>query len=243
MLNLFLSLTLSIHLRREVNPIVCTDPFCGFREGYDLFWKLFNPMKAIRTKSCPKITPLLKLDLDRYLNGSWYVQMQQVNDYQPKNKLYCVQADYLKRQDELIDIVNSASLNAVNGSFTRSKGICAKQVNDKIEGLLAIGSCRIFNLGLDYFAGPYWIIDYRPRSDNERELEWAIVLGGVPTLKDLDGTCTTPLKGINEAGLWLLTRNRQPRPKLLKEMISSLKEKGITTKYLLPVKQKGCLSQ
>ena len=129
--------------------------------------------------------------------------MQQVNDYQPKNKLFCVTADYRKRSDDLIGVVNSANTDSINGTLTRSTGICAKSVTPKIEGLLSVGSCQLYQLGLDYFTGPYWIIDYQP------EKECVIVMGGVPTLLDLDGSCTTPLQGMNGAGLLV---NDPPSP-------------------------------
>jgi len=68
-------------------------------------------------------------------------------------------------------------------------------------------------------AGPYWVIAY-----DEKE-GYALVSGGPPTIEGKDGKCQTG-KGVNDAGLWIFTREQKRDDALLEKVRGLAEAKG-----------------
>ena len=66
-----------------------------------------------------------------------------------------------------------------------------------------------------------------------------IYQSGQPKIKYSDG-CTTSTKFVNDAGLWLFTRQQTPPAKLINFMLNKTKSLGFTLQKLNYVKQEGC---
>ena len=190
---------------------------------------------------CPYIPPIQHFNTSEYIRATWYIQQQQITDYQPKESLFCV-AQTLNQSNKkilfysgkVIDVYNYGNLNEVNGSPENYKNttLCARQPNQRQPSQLINAPCFLPNI----LAGPYWIIAVGP---NNTHYEWAIISGGPPTVKYPDGNCSTSLKGVNGSGLWLFTRERNGI-KYIPKMRSILINLGYTTSQLLDVNQTNC---
>ena len=134
---------------------------------------------------------------------------------------------------KVISVYNYANYNKTNGvNLNNSTILCAgnqAKVNPKNYWLLLVFT--------QLLAGPYWVLAAGPSSDN---YEWAVVIGGQPTLRVSNTTCTTKLSGINNSGLWIFSRKPIICPSLLKNIRMLLESRGISTDYLLDVVQEGC---
>lgn len=182
-----------------------------------------------------------RVNLTEYIRKTWYIQKQQINGYQPRNSLNCVLATYNIDtyskvpffNKTVLSVYNYANINGVNGLNENNGSIlCARVKNDTQPEKLLVAPCFLPNL----FGGPYWIVAAGPISNN---YEWSIVIGGQPTVKYND-TCTTKEYGINNSGLWLLSRERQLNKTKLDYLYRILRSKNITTSRLLDVNQTGC---
>ena len=69
--------------------------------------------------------------------------------------------------------------------------------------------------------------------------EWAVVMGGEPSVKWDDG-CTTKEEGTNGAGLWLFSRTPTASKKAMAAMHELLKSKGIARSRLHAVPHAKC---
>ena len=237
---IIMSLIQAQHLRPNYNNNECGGPFCGMKEGFNLFRDLLLPF-PIRNPprngdECPVISPVPYLDLFRYTNYPWYVQMIGRNNQRQKD-LYCLTTTYQRRLDGLIDISYRGRINNINGTVIRSNSLCAKQLNPRIGGQLGIQSCYLFYLGFDNLAQPYWILDHDPYYN------WIIIISGQPNIKTPNGRCSPNFrspKGYIGSGIWLLTRNPVPFSGTIPHMLSRLRLKGISPLNLTPVHQRGC---
>jgi apolipoprotein D and lipocalin family protein len=102
------------------------------------------------------------VDLDRYL-GTWY----EIASYPAWFQRGCtaVTAEYGRREDGLISVVNSCRKGSLDGKLKRSKGR-ARVVDETTNAKLKVSF-------FGPFWGDYWIIDLDP------DYRWAVV--GVPS--------------------------------------------------------------
>ena len=123
----------------------------------------------------------------------------------------------------------------MNGPNTNKNNmtLCARAVNATDSSRLAVAPCFLPNI----LAGPYWVLGIGEAKDGT--YEWAVVIGGEPTVQHDDG-CTTKEEGTNGAGLWLFTRARVAPKAALAKMHALLESKGVARSRLHPVAQKGC---
>lgn len=201
------------------------------------------------SNKCPDMSEkVVDLNLEEYLRASWYVQEQQIVDYQPVESNYCVSASYnIDDKSKLrfsffsgtvVSVYNYGNTGGVNGKaandFTTDDALvlCARVPDAKQPGKLLVAPCFLPN----WLAGDYWVIAAGPSRDN---YEWAIVSGGNPTVEYADG-CTTKTKGTNGAGLWLFTRDPNPDPKVVQHMRDILVDYGYSLQELNKVTQTGC---
>ena len=198
------------------------------------------------TSNCPEVQ--LQTDppvnLTEYSRASWYIQQQQVNGYQSPNELYCVTATYNFDNHSKVPLFSGKVLSVYNyATFNSSHGpslngnnsmiLCARQPNSSHPEMLLVAPCFLPNL----FGGDYWILAAGPNSTN---YEWAVVIGGQPSVRVSNTTCTTSLKGFNGSGLWIFSRNQTMDHGLLDSIRVLINQRGISTDYLLNVTQSGC---
>jgi len=191
--------------------------------------------------NCPKIQTVNNLNLTEYIREPWYIQMQQVTPYLPKNSNYCVFARYNKTlkhvpffSGQVLSVYNYANLNGVNGYNLNSNNmtLCARIPNANESSKLLVAPCFLPNL----FGGDYWIIDVGPETNN---YEYAIVIGGQPNVRLSDG-CTTSNSTMNNSGLWIFSRNSIVNSSFIEKMLYKLKSMNISTSLLNNVTQQNC---
>jgi apolipoprotein D and lipocalin family protein len=121
----------------------------------------------------PPLETVDSVDLERYL-GRWY----EVASYPAWFQKGCTAttADYSRREDGLIAVVNSCRKNAPDGKAKQSAGR-ARVVDPGTNARLKVSFFRPF-------WGDYWIIDLDP------DYRWAVV--GVPNRKYLWVLSRTP---------------------------------------------------
>ena len=182
------------------------------------------------------------LNLTEYIRSTWYIQQQQINGYQNMSDLYCVTATYNIDnyshvpffKGRTISVYNYANMNKVNGlSMGNNSHLCARQPNSSEPEKLLVAPCFLPNL----FAGPYWIVLAGPNSSN---YEWAVVSGGQPTVRITNNTCTTKETGINNSGLWILSRTNKLDSENLLYIRKLMEKRGLDTSKLYNVSQIGC---
>ena len=196
----------------------------------------------LSSESCPKINTVNNLNLTEYISHNWYIQMQQETYYLPKDFNYCVRANYKNSnkkipfyKGEVLDVYNYANkgkINSYNVNFQNTI-LCARIPDNKIQSKLIVAPCFLPN----FLGGDYWILDAGPESNN---YEYAIVIGGQPDVRYTDG-CTTKTNKVNNAGLWLFTKEPTPPNSIIDYMLNKLKILGISKSQLNNVTQKGCL--
>lgn len=176
---------------------------------------------------------------------TYSIQRQQVNSYQPAERLYCVAATYDiegRKQwfSDAITVNNYSNQGQVNGP-TSDADLCATRPDPVNEpGKLQVAPCFLPT----FLAGPYWVAAL-----DEESYEWAVVVGGQPTIDVSEGEnnlCTTPedaglfnLNGSNE-GLWFLTRAQVASNATIDEMEAAALAAGIGTSRMVDVQQDGC---
>jgi apolipoprotein D and lipocalin family protein len=111
--------------------------------------------------------PAKPVDLDRYL-GQWYEFARYENRFE--RGCEAVTANYAKRDDGLLSIVNSCRTRGVNGAFRSSEGK-AKIVPDANSAKLKVSFFGPF------YVGDYWVLDHAD------DYTWSIV--GEPSGKYL----------------------------------------------------------
>ena len=201
-------------------------------------------LTGVMAQNCPSVSlqtdPLV--NISEYIRKSWYVQKQQLNGYQSLEELYCVTATYNIDNHShvpffsgrVLSVYNYANLNKVNGlSSNNSTVLCARETNTSSPEKLIVSPCFLPNI----LAGPYWIMAVGPNPEN---YEWSIVIGGQPSVRTSNTTCTTKTVGVKGSGLWLLTRSRVLNETTIDNMYKIMYEKGISKNFLKNVSQIGC---
>lgn len=191
--------------------------------------------------SCKVVKTVDNVDLDRFIEHTWYSQYQQEVKYQTRDSFYCVSATYNLELDrkvplfsgKVISVYNYANYEKVNGVPMNTRNgtvLCAKQPIAYDNSKLVVSPCNLPS----FFGGPYWIIGL------QENYEWAVISGGQPKNQYSDG-CTTNVNTTNNSGLWIFSRYPIMPKDHLNDANKLLKSKGYTLSQLLPVEQDGCL--
>jgi len=201
------------------------------------------------------------LNNTEYLRASWFVQKQQVNGYQPREKLFCVMATYNEtfRGKKLklsggapkggyFHAFNNGNYKATNGvslenhaspKFTPSFAtpLCARQYQKDVPAAVKVAPCGLPKS----FSGDYWVVEAGPTQDN---YDWAIISAGQPSVKLSDGLCTTPTycSGPAQAacGLWLVTRQQVPSAATFTALEAAAVRQGISLKKVVTIDHTDC---
>lgn len=201
------------------------------------------PVLAIFHSRCPFVEPVQSLDLDEFTRASWYVQEQQVNNYQKEDQLQCVVATYnagvsgfwdppLFHSGAVLSVYNAykGGRPTVSSDGSPTNRLCASVT--RITGRLRVAPCFLPM----WFGGKYWVMGFNTTSDGK--YEWAVISGGSPTHEYSDG-CTTGT-GYFDSGLWIFSRTPVLSADKLAEAKNFLVQKGYTLQLLKKVNQTGC---
>lgn len=171
-------------------------------------------------------------DLAEFASSRWYIQQQMETKYLPKTKNFCVYAEYHRRKKKTtlgydIDVHNRAE--GKDGEIFDSGNLLQAKIVDEARGKLEVAPWFLPPI----LAGPYWVIAY-----DEKE-GYALVSGGPPTIEGKDGKCQTG-KGVNDAGLWIFTREQKRDDALLEKVRGLAEAKGFDLSVLDDVDQTNC---
>eukprot|EP00750_Incisomonas_marina_P001334 INCI11119.1.p1 GENE.INCI11119.1~~INCI11119.1.p1 ORF type:complete len:264 (+),score=56.10 INCI11119.1:117-794(+) len=199
---------------------------------------------TVANADCAPVKPVDTVDFDEWVRKTWYIQQQQVTEYLPEENDFCVLATYGDEQEKVpgfdgkvIAVHNYANEGKVNGPNQNAKDqiLCARKPHNDSTALL-VAPCFLPNV----LAGDYWIVAVGDNGNTtDPEYTWAAVSGGQPTVEYPDG-CTTKTTGINEAGLWIFTREPVGAPADIAAAQDALKSMGFTLSQLNNVTQEGC---
>jgi len=195
---------------------------------------------------CPKVNPI-KMDdkaASEFFVNDWFIQKQAETPYLKKDYNNCVRARYKKQKPSwfgyTVNIDNVAksdsgvwkeSGSGFFGRLTRLGGQRNPKSNGDAKFLVAPQFLP------KWFAGDYWILAHENKGDKEQE--FAVVCGGQPAIPVGDGTCTFDTTKTNGSGLWIFTRDPNPKDKvqIIKHVETIITNNGISLQGLNPVNQ------
>lgn len=183
---------------------------------------------------CPpkNFSSVQDFDLDGFISQRWYIQQQMEVYYLPKTQNRCVYAEYSKRSPGIwgyeIAVHNHAEDAAAPHAVHDSGSLICAKIVDAPSGKLSVAPCFLPGL----FGGSYWVLAY---SDSEG---YALISGGAPTKESADG-CRTG-SGVNEAGLWIFTRQQKRDEDLIHKVRDLAASKGFDLSVLNDVDQSEC---
>lgn len=196
-------------------------------------------------QKCPTVKTVgsTNFNLTEWVRKSWFIQEQQVVDYQPLSSFYCTVATYNLEgatvpffHGTVATVYNYANKDKVNGPNQNQNNmtLCARALNEDDASKLAVAPCFLPNI----LSGPYWVIAILEAESGEYEA--AAVIGGNPTVEWADG-CTTKETGTNGAGLWLFSRDRIAPKATIAKLHEMLAAQGVARSRLHPVAHDGCV--
>ena len=156
---------------------------------------------------CPPVATQGDFNLDEWIRASWYIQQQQLNDFQQPDDLFCVMATYEAEGREVpgfdgtvISVYNYANRGAVNGPGTdpEQEPLCARLIDpSEPSNSIVNAPCFLPNL----LGGPYWVVAAGPSPER---YTWGVLSGGQPGVPGADGGCSNTEEG--QSGFWLFSR-------------------------------------
>lgn len=191
--------------------------------------------KDLQSPNCPpaNFSTVQNFDLTSFVNGRWYIQQQMAVSYLPVSQNRCVYAEYSllpKKSFWGYDIqVHNYAEDVAPPYEAHDSGslLCAKVV-DSSAGKLEVAPCFLPS----FFAGPYWVLAF------SQDEGYALISGGAPTHSAVGG-CRTGT-GVNDAGLWIFTRQQQRDEALVSKVRGIASAKGFDLSVLNNVNQTEC---
>jgi len=171
-------------------------------------------------------------DLAKYASRPWYIQQQAATIYLPENENYCVSARYTVLEKKTLlgyDVKVRNVAYEKSGKIHDSGDLIYAKIVDAKTGKLEVAPSFLPTA----FSGDYWVIDY-----NEDE-GYALVSGGAPKIEGKDGLCRTG-QGVNQAGLWIFTRQQVRDDNLVRKVRNIAEKKGFDLTVLNDVDQTNC---
>mmetsp|Transcript_159267 Transcript_159267/g.281188 ORF Transcript_159267/g.281188 Transcript_159267/m.281188 type:complete len:218 (-) Transcript_159267:103-756(-) len=196
---------------------------------------LATSLVAVVAATCPPegFDSIENFNLTAFVSKKWYIQQQAVTKYLPISENFCVAAEYevlAKKTFWGYDIKVHNVAYERDGTLHDSGDTLYAKIVDAKTGKLEVGPYFVPTR----FGGPYWVIAY-----DETE-GYAVISGGPPTVEGEDGKCRTGSSSVNDAGLWIFTR-QQTRDEALVNLARSIAEsKGFDLTALNDVDQSTC---
>jgi len=194
--------------------------------------------------ACVPVSTVDNFNVSQYASAPWYIQQQAVNTYTSLEDNRCVTAQYKLKDNSsywwdflgywtyALDVYNYAE--DAEG-VSKGGNLCA-DFDENMPSQLEVAPCFVPKLA----AGPYWIVAYQEGLDG-----YALVAGGQPNNVSSEddkicgptGTdvCCKTGTGINNSGLWILTRQTNPSNDLVDEVREIAQQKGFATSVLFDV--------
>jgi len=218
--------------KRKRRPRVCG------KVTVNMFMKRPGGGVPEKVTECKKVTTQADFNLNEYVTGGrWYTHQQMAIEYMPVYTNYCGYTDYKTLTHDKFKVNNYANAMMVNGPVFESDdttqflgGICGVREKDDASKL-RVGPCRLPKSTYS----PIWIIAAGPSPDN---YEWALVSGGQPKNKGVNG-CSTGT-GVNGSGLWIFTRSQERDQDTIDMVRAIAKAQGFDLSVLKDVEQEGC---
>lgn len=214
--------------------LIGADADCG--NGADQHFKLGKltgkGCSCAQNKACPPVTTQKGFNLEAYISKQWYIQQQMPTQYLDITMNYCVNAKYTKLEKPTfwgytIQVRNQASKK--DGTLSDSGDfLCAYGYDAQDPAKLSVAPCFLPKAA----SGPYWVLDY------SEEEGYALISGGQPTLATPFG-CRTG-SGVNDAGLWIFTRQAKTNHTLVEKVRGIAAEQGFDLSVLNPVDHTNC---
>jgi len=191
--------------------------------------------KDLQLPSCPpsNFSTVQNFDLNSFVNGRWYIQQQMAVSYLPESQNRCVYAEYSLLSKKTfwgydVQVHNHAEdVAAPHKVHDSGNFLCAKVVDSK-AGKLEVAPCFLPSI----LAGPYWVLAF------SQEEGYALISGGAPS-QSAAGGCRTGT-GVNDAGLWIFTRQQQRDEALVGKVRGIAAAKGFDLSVLNNVDQTEC---
>jgi len=190
---------------------------------------------SVHLPTCPPpgFDTVKDFNLATFSAKRWYIQEQMQIAAVPAHAHFCIHADYkLLTQKTFwgydIQVHNVAADDAPPHKVHDSGNFICAKIIDSDAGKLAVGPCFLPTS----LAGPYWVIAY---SESEG---YALISGGAPTQSTASG-CRTGT-GVNNAGLWIFTRQRDRNEALVQRVRQIAADKGFDVSVLEQGNQTGC---
>merc|ERR1719453_2139326 len=131
--------------------------------------------------SCPTVATVgsRNFNLTEWVRATWFIQEQQIVDYQPLSSFYCVAATYDLENAHVplfhgtvVTVYNYANKDEVNGPNQNANNmtLCARAVNATDSSRLAVAPCFLPN----FLAGPYWVLGLGTAAHGT--YEWAAII-------------------------------------------------------------------
>jgi lipocalin len=192
-------------------------------------------LAAATADTCAPVMTQPAFDLRAYASKRWYIQQQMATSYLPASQNFCVYADYT-----LLSKPNFWGFSVQVHNYAQEKdgtahdsgnSICARVTNSSDPAKLEVGPCFLPRVS-GFTTGPYWVLAY------SEEDGYALISGGQPNIKG-SGGCRTG-SGVNGAGLWVFTRQRQRDERLVQKVRGLAEAQGFDLSVLADVDQTGC---
>merc|ERR1712039_673564 len=181
---------------------------------------------ALGKSACPPtgFDSVASFDLAQYASRPWFIQQQAATLYLPKAQNYCVSARYTVLQKKTLlgyDIKVRNVAYEKDGKIHDSGDLIYAKIIDAKSGKLEVAP-SFLPTGL---AGDYWVIVY------DESAGYALVSGGAPKIDGQGGLCRTGT-GVNQAGLWIFTRQQARNEALVQKVRGIAAGKGFDTSVL-----------
>ncbi|KAJ3278684.1 hypothetical protein HK104_002107 [Borealophlyctis nickersoniae] len=201
-----------------------------------LLLSLATPILALKnnsTPSCPptNFTSLHDFNLTAYISGPWFVQAQIPVEYQPRDNLFCVRANYTLQKNGTVSVYNYANRKKVNGKVQDAH--LTAYVDEKVPSQLMVGPIN----GPKSAFGRYWVVAAGPGPDR---YTYAIVTGGSPNQVSKKRCLPSAGPKNDLGGMWILTRKQVVKPERLAKLMKVAKKLGLDITELVMVQQNGC---
>ncbi|KAI3645885.1 hypothetical protein MP228_008813 [Amoeboaphelidium protococcarum] len=200
---------------------------------------VFQIFGLFASQKCPpdSIKYLDNLDLNAYIRNPWYVQMQQVVIYTPRDGMYCIRDHiYPEHPDQSLSnlwLATTWNQKSVDGALKTFK------VHGHIKDMQTPSRMKVGpKLVPTFMRGEYWVVAASDR-DHVNGYEWVIVSGGLPKKKGQNGKCKMGT-GFNGSGLWLMTREPIVHQSVIDNMLQIVDNLGYDKSILEKVYHEGC---
>merc|ERR1712217_858912 len=171
-------------------------------------------------------------DLAKYASQPWYIQQQAATIYLPENQNYCVSARYTILEKKTLlgyDVKVRNVAYEKSGKIHDSGDLIYAKIVDAKTGKLEVAPSFLPTV----FSGDYWVIDY------DEQDGYALISGGAPKMEGENGLCRAG-SGVNDAGLWIFTRQQARDDALVQKVRSIAQKKGFDLTVLNDVDQSSC---